>query len=62
MSKHSKRLKSWTYVYAALIIAVVFASQSGAQTTRDLGSVSPVAQGSAAPFLSVDPVVKRSDL
>lgn len=62
MAKESKRLTSWIFVYAALIMAVIFASQSGAQTTPDLGSVSPVAQSDDAPFLNVEPIMNRSDL
>lgn len=61
-NKKTSRVASWIFVYAALIVAVVFASQSAETAPRDLSVVSPVVLGGAAPVLAVDSIVRRSDL
>ena len=60
--KQGKKLTSWVFVYAALVVAVVFASQSGTAAARDLATLSPVVLGGNAPALPIRAVVRRSDI
>ncbi len=60
--KKQKKLKSWLIVYAAMVGAVIFASQSRAVAPRDLSALSPLTIDGEAPLLNVDSVVRRSDL
>lgn len=61
-ARKRKKVTSWIFVYAALIAAVVFASQSGATAPRELSALSPVILGGDAPALRVESVVRRSDI
>lgn len=60
-TKH-KKLNSWLFVYATMIVAVVFATRSGAVAPHSEGALSPVVIDGEAPLLKVNPVVGRADL
>ncbi len=62
MTDKKKKLKSWLIVYATMVAAVVFTTQSGAVALLDQGTLSPVIIDGEAPLLNVDSVVRRSDL
>lgn len=57
-----KKRTSWLFVYAAMFVAVVFATQSGAKVPADRRALSPVIIDGNAPLLNVEAVVRRADL
>ncbi len=59
---NKKKRKSWLIVYAIMVAAVVFTTQSGAVAPLDQATLSPVIIDGKAPLLNVDSVVRRSDL
>jgi len=56
------KLKTWIFVYAGLIVAVVFIAQTGSAASRDPASLSPVAIDDDAPALTINSLVRRSDI
>lgn len=60
--KRRKTFSSWIIIYSALIAAVVFAAQSGTVPSRSAGNLSPVMLGGESPALTVDSIVRRSDI
>ncbi|MBT8068019.1 MAG: hypothetical protein KJO09_12330 [Gammaproteobacteria bacterium] len=60
--KKPKKLKSWLVVYAVMSAAVIFTTQSRALSPQDHGNLSPVMIDGPAPILTIDPVIRRSDL
>ena len=60
--KKRKKLQSWLIVYAVMCVAVIFTTQSRAVAPPGQGALSPVTIEGEAPILTIDPVVRRSDL
>ncbi len=57
-----KRVASWLLVYVGFAAAVVFAAQTGSAAARNTASLSPVVLDGQAPALTIDSLMKRSDI
>ncbi len=63
MSRRGKKaLASSIFLYVGLIAAAVFVGQTGSAASRDAVSLSPVVIGGEAPALTINSLVKRSDI
>ncbi len=63
MSRRGKKsLSSWIFVYVGLFAAVVLVAQTGPAAAQQTVSLSPVVIDSDAPALTVDSLIRRSDI
>ncbi|MGB5626883.1 MAG: hypothetical protein WBM61_14180 [Woeseiaceae bacterium] len=54
--------RSWMFIYLSLIASIVFADQADFHDVREPASIAPVVTSGAAPILSIDTFVRRSDI
>lgn len=59
--KAKKSVKTWVFVYLAMI-AAVFTHRGDAMSLPEVGNLSPVIISSDAPKLRIDSLVQRSDI
>ena len=57
-----KAIRSWIVIYAGFMAAIVFAEHGMAMMLPGPEVVSPVLVGGDAPFITVEPVVRRLDI
>lgn len=58
----SKSIKLWIVIYAGFMASIVFAENGTAMTLPEPADVSPVLMQADAPFLTIEAVVRRSDI
>jgi hypothetical protein len=58
----SKTIKTWIVIYACFMAAIVFAESGTAMTLPEHGDLSPVLIETEAPALTIESVVRRSDI
>jgi len=57
-----RKLKGWIFLYVGLVVATVFIASTGSAASQDTVSVSPVAISDDAPALTINSLVRRSDI
>ncbi len=57
-----KTFRSWMFLYAGFIAALALANQAGGMDYSDAENLSPVMIGADAPALTIDEIVRRSDI
>ncbi len=63
MSQRGKKtFASWIFVYVGLLVAVVLVAQTGSAAPQNTANLSPVVIDGAAPALTIDSLIKRSDI
>lgn len=60
--KAQTSVRSWMFIYLSLVASILFADQAELQDTRKPATVAPVVITGAAPILSIDSLVRRSDI
>ncbi len=58
----AKSIKTWIVVYAGFMAAIVFAETGVAMPLQDVAALSPIILEADKPALSVESIVRRSDI
>lgn len=57
-----KTLQSWMFLYAGFVAAIAVTNQNDDVDYNDAENLSPVMIGADAPALTIDELVRRSDI